>query len=200
MNTSSAPAARPVWLTARWRARLGRFHFNGDIVFTLRLRLPAVALAAVLPLAACGGHKTGASSADSHAPGTTTASAPADCAKYPQGSPGVIRTFCDGPAVVTLTIAGVPHTLNGGSCETTGSAFALNLGVVAGPELAGPKPDYVGLSTQTTTGAFTNAVLAVNVDGKGYALTQNSGAVSATGGSFAGKALNGEDVSGSFTC
>jgi hypothetical protein len=166
----------------------------------LRPRLSALALAAVLPLAACGGHKTRASSADSHAPGTTTARVPANCAKYPQGAPGVIRTFCDGPAVVTVTIGGAAHTLNGGSCETTGGVFALNLGVVAGPDLAGPKPDYVGLSTQTTAGPFTNAVLAVNVDGKAYAVTQNSGTLAPTGGSFAGKALTGEDISGTFTC
>jgi hypothetical protein len=166
----------------------------------LRLRLPLLALAAALPLAACHAHKSSASSADSHAPGTTTARVAADCAKYPQGSPGVIRTFCDGPAVVKVTVAGVAHTLTGGACETTGGVFALNLGVVSGPDLAGPKPDYVGLSTPTASGPFSNGVLAVNVDGKGYAVTQNSGTVSATGGTFAGKTLTGEDVSGSFTC
>ncbi len=112
----------------------------------------------------------------------------------------MIRTFCDGPAVVNLTVAGVRHTLNGGACETTGGVFALNLGVVAGPGLAGPKPDYVGLSTQVISGPFSNAVLTVNLDGKGYAVTRNSGEVSPTGGSFAGKARGGEDVSGSFTC
>ncbi len=53
----------------------------------LRLHPPLVALAAVLPLTACHAHKTGASSADSHAPGTTTASLPANCSKYPQGAP-----------------------------------------------------------------------------------------------------------------
>jgi hypothetical protein len=166
-----------------------------------RPRLSALALAAVLPLAACKGHhKPGASSADSHAPGTTTASVPADCAKYPQGAPGVIRTFCDGPAVVKVSVAGVAHTLNGGVCETQGAMFSLNLGVVSGPDLAGPKPDYVGLTAQTTSGPYTNAVLAVNVEGKAYAVTQNSGTVSPVGGTFAGKALSGEDVSGSFTC
>jgi hypothetical protein len=157
-------------------------------------------LAAVLPLAACQPHKSSASSADSHAPGTTTATVAADCAKYPQGAEGVIRTFCDGSAVVKITVAGVPHTLSGGSCSTTGGMFSLNLGVVAGPDLAGPKPDYFGLTVQGAGGSFTNAVMAVNVDGKGYAVTENSGSVSPTGGSFTGKAVGGQDVSGSFTC
>jgi hypothetical protein len=167
----------------------------------LRFRSSFVALMAVAPLAACHAHRTGASSADSHAPGTTNAIAPADCGKYPQGAPGVIHTFCDGSAVVKLTVGGVPHTLTGGECSTIGGMFALNLGVVSGPDLAGPKPDYVGLTTQVTTGHFTNAVLAVNIDGKGYAVTENSGDISAASGSFTGKAMgNGPDISGTFTC
>ncbi len=90
--------------------------------------------------------------------------------------------------------------MSGGTCATQGGQFALNLGVIAGPELAGPKPDYVGLAAQTPSGAFTNAVLAIDVDGKSYAMPQNSGTVSASGGSFSGKAFGGEDVSGAFTC
>jgi hypothetical protein len=163
-------------------------------------RVRPLVLIAVLAVGACHAHKTGASSADSHAPGTTTASMAADCAKYPPGSPGVIRTFCDGRAVVSVSVGGVAHTLGGGTCDTTAGAFALNLGVVSGPELAGPKPDYVGLIAPSASGPFTNAVLAVNVGGKGYAVTQNSGQVSATGGSFTGKAITGEAVSGTFTC
>jgi hypothetical protein len=167
------------------------------------LRSPTllVAAAALLPLMACHAHKSSASSADSHAPGTTTARVPADCGKYPPGAPGVVRTFCDGPAVVKLTVAGQPRTLTGGTCSTTGGVFSLNLGVVAGPELAGPRPDYFGLTAPSASGAFTNAVLALNIDGKGYALTENTGQVGAAGGSFTGKAMGGgPDVAGTFTC
>ena len=168
---------------------------------TTRLRLAVLLLAGLAPLAACHPKKTGASSAESHAPGTTTASVPAACAQYPTGAPGVIRTYCDGPAVVKLTIGGVARTLTGGSCSTDGGVFVLNLGVVAGPDLAGPKPDYVGLSAPITTGHFTNATLALNIDGKPYALTENSGEVTPAGGSFAGKALDGgQTISGTFTC
>ena len=167
-----------------------------------RLRLFLAALVAAAPLAACHPHKSSASSADSHAPGTTTATVAADCSKYPQGAPGVIRTFCDGTAVVKLTVAGVDHTLTGGSCQPTAATFALNLGVVAGPDLAGPKPDYVGLTAPVANGPFSNGVLAVDIDGKGYAIVPNSGSVSPTGGSFTGKAMGagGPDISGTFTC
>jgi hypothetical protein len=162
-------------------------------------RLLTLATAA-LALAACQGRKPGASSADSHAPGTTTASVAADCDKYPPGAPGVIRTFCDGSAVVKVQVAGVDHTLGGGSCSATGGSFTLNLGVVSGPGLAGPKPDYFGLTLSNTTGHFTDAVLAVNVDGKGYAVTDNTVDITPTGGTFSGKAVTGETVAGSFTC
>lgn len=161
----------------------------------------AVALIALAPLAGCHPTKTGASSAESHAPGTTTASVPGACSQYPPGAPGVVRTFCDGPAVVKLTLGGVQRTLTGGACSTDGGVFALNLGVVAGPGLAGPKPDYVGLSAPVTAGHFTNAVLAVNLDGKAYALTENSGDVGPAGGDFTGKPLDGGDpISATFTC
>jgi hypothetical protein len=153
------------------------------------------------PLAAgCQPHHSSASSADSHAPGTTTSSVPADCSKYPEGAPGVVRTFCDGPAVVTVAIAGVQHVLRGGTCSMAGGAFSLNLGVVAGSGLAGPRPDYVGLTTSQPSGAFTNAVLAIDIGGTSYLVPQNTGAVAATGGTFAGKTAAGQDVTGTFTC
>jgi hypothetical protein len=166
------------------------------------LRLPSsiVVLAALLPLAGCHARRTGASSADSHAPGTTTASVPADCGKYPPGAPGVIHAYCDGPAVVKLTVAGVAHTLTGGACSTNGGTFALNLGVEAGPDLAGPRPDYVGLSAPVASGHFANALLTVDVDGKAYPITENSGDVAPSGGGFAGKAVSGEAVVATFTC
>jgi hypothetical protein len=163
----------------------------------------ATAIAAcALALAACGRHenKTGASSADSHAPGTTLATAPGSCGSYAAGTPGVIRTFCDGPAVVKVNVAGTDYVLKGGTCSQQGPTFTLNLGVVSGAELGGPKPDYVGLTTQTVNGPFSNAILAVNVNGKGYAVTGNSGTVEPTGGTFAGTGLDGTKITGSFTC
>ncbi len=163
-------------------------------------RFRPLALGALVALGGCHAHKPGASSADSHAPGTTMATVAADCSKYPAGSAGVIRTFCDGPAVVKLSVGAAAYTLTGGSCSTTGNVFTLNLGVASGPGLAGPKPDYIGLTANTANGPFTNAVLSINAGGKGYAVTQNDGEVAANGGSFTGKAITGETISGTFTC
>lgn len=158
------------------------------------------AILACLALVACSNRdRGGASSADSHAPGTTDATVAAACSAYPMGSAGVIRTFCDGPATVNLTIAGVLHTMKGGTCEGQDGPFTLNLGVISGPGLAGPKPDYIGLSTPNA-GPFTNAVLSVTVDGKDYAVPTNAGQVGAQGGAFSGTAMTGEAISGAFTC
>jgi hypothetical protein len=160
-------------------------------------------LAAALLLAGCGSHeaKTGANSAESHAPGTTLASAAGACSSYAAGTPGVIRTFCDGPAKVKLFVGGKEHDLTGGTCETEGPMFTVNLGVVSSADLGGPKPDYFGLTVPAGGGHFSNAVLAVNVDGKAYAVTSNSGDASATGGTFTGAAMgDSAPITGNFTC
>ncbi len=168
------------------------------------LRTVTVASGALLVLLA-GCHapkpKASATSAESHAPGTTTASIPAACAAYPPGSPGVVRSFCSGPAVVKLTINGKDHILKGGTCSTDGGRFTLNLGIVAGPGLAGPKPDYVGLTANVGSGPFTDAALNVHYAGKAYALTHNTGQVAPSGGNFTGTGRRGRSkVSGTFTC
>lgn len=156
-----------------------------------------------LVLCACHAAKPRAHavSAESHAPGTTMAVIPAACAAYPDGSPGVIHKFCNGPAAVKLTIDGSEHELRGGSCSNAGGVFSLNLGIVAGPGLAGPKPDYISLTVNAAAGPFTDAVLSVHYAGKAYALTHNSGQVGPTGGDFSGASRRGRTkVSGSFTC
>jgi hypothetical protein len=160
-------------------------------------------LAACVVLAACTSKesKTGAASAESHAPGTTTALIAGPCAAYPKGSPGVINAFCDGPATVNLTVGDKSYALRGGTCVTQANLFSLNLGVVAGADLAGPKPDYVGLTVAAPQGPFTNGVLMVVIDGKAYPLIENSGEVGPAGGRFEGvAATSGARISGSFAC
>ena len=160
-------------------------------------------LAAALLLAACGPHeaRSGANSAESHAPGTTLATTAGGCSSYTAGTPGVIRTFCGGPATVKLFVAGKEHDLTGGTCATEGPMFSVNLGVVATSDLGGPKPDYFGLTVPAGGGHFTNAVLSVTVDGKGYAVTSNSGDATAAGGTFAGAAMgDSAPITGTFTC
>ena len=151
-------------------------------------------------MAACS-PKSGAPSAESHAPGTTTAAVAGSCTEYPKGAPGVINTFCDGTATVNLTVGAKAYALRGGTCSADASHFTLNLGVVASGELAGPKPDYVGLTVQGPQGPFSNAVLIVVVDGKAYSPAPNSGDVGPSGGHFEGETVaDGTKVSASFTC
>jgi hypothetical protein len=154
---------------------------------------------AVLALAACSPKVRDSANPESHAPGTTLATVPGSCGSYPAGTPGVIRTFCDGTAVVKVNIAGVDSVLKGGTCEMAGPVFSLNLGVVSDNQLGGPKPDYVGISTPAA-GPFTNGVLVVTLGGKAYTLLRNSGTAAMTGGTFSGTSMHGEAVTGSFSC
>jgi hypothetical protein len=160
-------------------------------------------LACAFALAACGREeaKTGASSAESHAPGTTLATSAGACASYAPGTPGVVRAFCNGPATVKAFVAGKEYDLSGGTCATEGPIFTVNLGIVSTAELGGPKPDYFGLTVPAGGGHFSNAALTLTVGGKSYALTSNSGDDSSSGGTFTGAAFGDPaPVTGSFTC
>jgi hypothetical protein len=167
------------------------------------LRTLAAISAGVLALSACRQNeaRNGASSADSHAPGTTLASAPGACASYAAGAPGVVRTFCNGKAAARINVAGTDYEVKGGTCQTQGPAFSLNIGVVAGPELGGPKPDYVGLTTVGAAGHFDNAILTLTLGGKSHVLANISADVTPAGGTFQGTSSeDGTKVTGSFTC
>jgi len=160
-------------------------------------------LACGLVLAACGREeaKTGASSAESHAPGTTLATSAGACASYAPGTPGVVRAFCNGPATVKAFVAGKEYDLSGGTCAAEGPMFTVNLGIVSTAELGGPKPDYFGLTVPIGGGHFTNAAITLTVGGKDYALTSNTGDTGPTGGTFTGAAMgDSAPVTGSFSC
>ena len=166
-------------------------------------RLASLALVSALAVTAChdAAKGVGAQSAESHAPGTTMGVVPGSCGSYPKGAPGVVNTFCNGPAKVTVSIDGKPaHSLAGGTCSRGESGVALNLGVLGTRELAGPRPDYVGLKAPVGLGDFDGGGLVVNVDGKSYVVTTSRGTVSPTGGSFAGTTRRGHQVQGTFTC
>lgn len=158
-------------------------------------------IALVLTVAGCGPRThTSAISAESHAPGTTLATTAANCAAYPVGAAGVIRTHCSGRATVLVTIGAVSHPLRGGDCSSPNGLFHLDLGVVSGPDLAGPKPDEFSLTAPAASGPFTGARLTITVGGKTYRVSPNSGELTATGGSFQGVARGGRAIKGSFTC
>ena len=166
-------------------------------------RLTSLAFVTALTVAAChdAARGVGAQSAESHAPGTTMGVVPGSCGSYPKGAPGVVNTFCNGPAKVTVSIDGKPpHGLAGGTCSRGEGGLTLNLGVLGTRELAGPRPDYVGLKAPVGLGDFDGAGLVINVDGKSYVVPTSRGTITSTGGSFAGTTRRSHQVQGTFTC
>jgi hypothetical protein len=160
-----------------------------------------VLVTAALALGACS--KGGAGGGGGAQRAATAAGIGGGCSGYQAGSNGVIRTFCDGPGAVTVTLNGASRTLKGGSCEQAGPMFSFNLGVVTGAGAPKPYPDYVGLTAQGA-GKFSNAVLVLHLDGKSYLVSPNTGEADAKGGSFSGVARTAGapdvQVSGTFTC
>jgi hypothetical protein len=126
----------------------------------------------------------------------------ASCTSYKAGSKGVIRAFCGGKVVITLTTGTTTSTIKGGTCGVSGGYFAVNSGVVIDSSFKGAKPNYFGLDAPPNATTFSNAVLTYTVNGVGGAVTQNSGTVAANhkSGTFTGTELTGTAVSGSFTC
>jgi hypothetical protein len=124
------------------------------------------------------------------------------CSAYKAGNNGVIRTFCSGPATATVTTAGTTTVIKGGSCGKSGNYFTVNVGVVVGPNYKGTKPNYFGLDVPPTATSFTNAILSYDVHGAGGYATSNSGNVASNhkNGTFSGTDLQGNSVSGSFSC
>jgi len=162
-------------------------------------RAGVLALAVLAAGCAPRGHSS-AISADSHAPGTTLAKVAAGCAAYPPGAPGVIRADCAGRARVDLTLGARAYPLQGGHCSSGAGGFRLDLGVVAGPDLAGPKPDQFTLSTPVATGAFTDAKVTMTIDGKTYRIRPASGEITPAGGTLTGVAPGLGVVRGAFSC
>jgi hypothetical protein len=136
-------------------------------------------------------------------PGTSSAKA---CSSYKAGEDGVLRTFCNGTAVITGTVDGQAFTVSGGSCEASPVGLDLNAGVVTGMAFHDDLPDYVGLLAHTTDGPFSHATLVLHLNGRIYAVTSNHGHASMHGGDFEGEASDsphlggGAKVKGAFTC
>jgi hypothetical protein len=107
--------------------------------------------------------------------------APASCASYHAGQNGVVRTFCDGPAVVKFTINGASHTLKGGTCESA-PVFNLNVGVVAGADSPKPQPDYFGLAKLSSGALGDSDVVTARVGGQSYMFQHKSGQAGPKGG------------------
>lgn len=119
------------------------------------------------------------------------------------GAEGVVRGFCDGPAVVEFEIDGVAGSIEGGECEESGGYFVVNAGTVVDTSYTGDLPDYAGLLLPLDAGDFTgtDATLTINHDGEAVVLTQATGSHDGSSGTFEGTDVStGTAVSGSFTC
>lgn len=119
------------------------------------------------------------------------------------GAEGVVRGFCDGPAVVEFEIDGVAGSIEGGECEESGGYFVVNAGTVVDASYVGDLPDYAGLLLPPDAGDFsgTDATLTINHGGQAVVLTQATGSHDGASGTFEGTDLStGTAVSGSFTC
>jgi hypothetical protein len=164
----------------------------------MRVLRPVLIVVAIGGLTACG---QGASQDKTASAAPVPAGA---CASYHAGQDGVVRTFCDGPAVVKLTINGASHTLRGGTCETA-PVFNLNVGVVAGSNLK-PQPDYFGLAKLGSGPVGDGDVLTARVGGQSYMFQHKSGEAGPKGGHLTaegiaiGKAGAPARLVADFTC
>lgn len=126
------------------------------------------------------------------------------CDGYTPGEDDVIQTFCDGSAKVELTVGGDDYTLTGGECATQGGYFAVNIGVVTGPDFSGAKPDYFGSNMPEADGDFGDgdqAFATFAVDGTEYSVPNTTGSHDADGATFSGKTTDGGiEVTGTVTC
>ena len=119
------------------------------------------------------------------------------------GAEGVVRGFCDGPAVIEFEIDGVAGTIEGGECDESGGYFVVNAGTVVDSSFTGDLPDYAGILLPPEEGEFsgTDASLTINHAGEAVVLTQVTGSHDATSGTFEGTDISTDAaVSGSFTC
>lgn len=126
------------------------------------------------------------------------------CDGYTAGEDDVIRTFCDGTAKVELTVGGNDVTMTGGECAVQGGYFAVNIGVVTGPDFTGSKPYYFGSNMPEADGEFgegDQAFATFAVDGTEYSVPEITGKHDALGATFSGTTTDGDiEVSGTVTC
>ena len=135
---------------------------------------------------------------------TSQAPARASCTAGAHAAGGVTyRTFC-GHARATLRLGRKTYVFSGGSCDSTASAFTINIGTITLPP-GKPKFRYFGITVFTThDGTVQNQGIAWQFpNGRRGALLRTT--VKLTGGrtkgTFSGSALTGGGTgSGTFSC
>jgi hypothetical protein len=135
-----------------------------------------------------------------------TAQAPAHpaCSAAVRTTGGVTyRTFC-GHARATLHIGGKTYVFSGGSCDSTSSAFTINIGTITLPP-GKPKYRYFGITVFTThDGPFQNQAVGWQFPGGKRGSLFHAKIVlkgRRTQGTFAGRTLADRiPGSGTFRC
>jgi len=122
------------------------------------------------------------------------------------------RVFC-GPATATVQAGGKTFTIRQGSCDKGAKYLSINIGEIVLGTSTKPKPEYFGLSigklpflggvAVSRDGTYHSGVVALDHNGKGYALRAQAKVTLTNGrtrGTFSATQLTGGVVTGSFRC
>lgn len=176
-------------------------------VLVRRCAALALPLAAVVALGGCSG-SSGAPSdggeAAASAAASTSAVGAAPVTDSPTGcggdGPGIVRTECDGSAVVSFTIDGEEGEIAGGSCDTTVAYLEVVAGTLTGDGWELPRLDFVDLLLPVEDGDFTDAEIQLIWDGVEATAPDATGTHDAASGSFAANLADGRSLRGTFSC
>jgi hypothetical protein len=114
----------------------------------------------------------------------------------------VIRKFCDGPAVLQLSINGKARVIKGGQCDHMMGMRSFNAGLMTIEHTVSGGPNYIGFTLPDDG----TPSLAIHLDGKKYLFQNKTGSITDKGGVFDGTGHSiGPDnaavvVHGSFAC
>jgi len=122
------------------------------------------------------------------------------------------RAFC-GPAKASIHAGGKTFSIRGGACDKTSGWLAVNIGEVVIGQTAKTKPEYFGLAVgrgavgsgpvASKDGVYHSAVVGFVHQGTGPALRGNATVTLSHGrtrGTFSATSLDGDTVTGSFSC
>ena len=169
----------------------------------------AAVLLALAGLGACSGSDDGGKAAPKRT--TTTAARPATSFSGPCGShdedPGVIRSWCDGPASISFTIGtgddAVTGTLRHGTCKRGNGHLTLNAGTAGADDVTGRRPNYAGARFPRRHGSFEAGDASMVIVWKGtiWPVAELTGSHDGHDGLFEGvTGTPAQRVTGAFHC
>jgi hypothetical protein len=113
--------------------------------------------------------------------------------------------FC-GPAKAVANVGAKKFVFSGGVCEKSAAYFTVNIGTIMNSKVANAKPGplpYFGIAlTPVGTGVHLRQALTWIAGGKRYSVLGNQITLKKDlmSGTFKGRALGGQKVTGTFTC